>query len=61
MLVARRLCESGCGFVTVHSAGWDMHADGNNPGIVSGMEMLLLGGVAAAAAYGIGVLLQGLA
>ncbi|MEX2185857.1 MAG: DUF1501 domain-containing protein [Pirellulales bacterium] len=40
MLVARRLCEAGCGFVTVHSAGWDMHADGNNPGIVGGMEML---------------------
>lgn len=40
MLVARRLCEAGCGFVTVHSAGWDMHADGNNPGIVSGMGML---------------------
>jgi uncharacterized protein (DUF1501 family) len=40
MLVARRLCESGCGFVTVHSAGWDMHADSNNPGIVRGMEML---------------------
>jgi len=40
MLVARRLCEAGCGFVTVHSAGWDMHADTNNPGIVRGMEML---------------------
>lgn len=40
MLVARRLCEAGCGFVTVHSAGWDMHGDGNNPGIVSGMQML---------------------
>lgn len=40
MLTARRLIESGCGFVTVHSAGWDMHADGNNPGIYSGMEML---------------------
>ena len=40
MLVARRLCEAGCGFVTVHSAGWDMHADGNNPGIEVGMEML---------------------
>lgn len=39
-LTARRLIEAGCGFVTVHSAGWDMHADGNNPGIVSGMEML---------------------
>ena len=40
MLTARRLIESGCGFITVHSAGWDMHADGNNPGIVAGMEML---------------------
>ncbi len=40
MLTARRLVESGCQFVTVHSAGWDMHADGNNPGMVAGMEML---------------------
>ncbi|MEC9093219.1 MAG: DUF1501 domain-containing protein, partial [Planctomycetota bacterium] len=40
MLMARRLCESGCKFVTVHSAGWDMHADGNNPGMVKGMDML---------------------
>jgi uncharacterized protein (DUF1501 family) len=40
MLTARRLIEAGCGFVTVHSAGWDMHADGNNPGIHAGMEML---------------------
>jgi len=40
MLMARRLVEAGCGFVTVHSAGWDMHADGNNPGIEKGMEML---------------------
>ncbi|MEZ5944104.1 MAG: DUF1501 domain-containing protein [Planctomycetaceae bacterium] len=39
-LTARRLIEAGCGYVTIHSAGWDMHADGNNPGIVSGMEML---------------------
>ncbi|RMG40151.1 MAG: DUF1501 domain-containing protein [Planctomycetota bacterium] len=40
MLAARRLVESGCRFVTVHSAGWDMHADSNNPGIVAGMRML---------------------
>jgi uncharacterized protein (DUF1501 family) len=40
LLMARRLCEAGCGFVTVHSAGWDMHADVNNPGIVKGMGML---------------------
>ena len=39
-LTARRLLESGCRFVTIHSAGWDMHADGNNPGIAAGMEML---------------------
>jgi uncharacterized protein (DUF1501 family) len=40
MLMARRLIEAGAGFVTVQSAGWDMHADGNNPGIKGGMEML---------------------
>jgi len=40
MLTARRLIESGAGFVTVQSAGWDMHSDGNNPGIEAGMEML---------------------
>jgi hypothetical protein len=40
MLLARRLCEAGCGFVSVHSAGWDMHADSNNPSIGIGMEML---------------------
>ena len=40
MLMARRLCEAGCRFVTVHSPGWDMHADANNPGMTQGMEML---------------------
>jgi hypothetical protein len=40
LLLARRLIEGGAGFVTVQSAGWDMHADGNNPGIVEGMRML---------------------
>jgi uncharacterized protein (DUF1501 family) len=40
MLMARRLIEAGAGFVTVQSAGWDMHADGNNPGIETGMNML---------------------
>ena len=40
MLMARRLCEAGAGFITVHSAGWDMHADGNNPGMQTGMAML---------------------
>jgi len=27
LLLARRLCESGCGFVTVSYGGWDMHGD----------------------------------
>jgi uncharacterized protein (DUF1501 family) len=40
MLMARRLVEAGAGFVTVQSAGWDFHADVNNPGIKPGMEML---------------------
>jgi hypothetical protein len=25
MLLARRLCEAGAGFVTIHFGGWDMH------------------------------------
>lgn len=27
MLLARRLCEAGCGFVNIHYGGWDMHGD----------------------------------
>lgn len=41
LLLARRLCEAGCGFVTIHAgyAGvWDMHADGNNLNMVDGMK-----------------------
>lgn len=38
MLMARRLIEAGCGFVTVTSAGWDMH--GNAFGIDDGMPLL---------------------
>jgi uncharacterized protein (DUF1501 family) len=43
LLLARRLCEAGCGFVTIHAgyAGvWDMHADGNNLNMVDGMEAI---------------------
>lgn len=25
LLLARRLCEAGCGFVNIHYGGWDMH------------------------------------
>jgi len=39
LLLARRLCEAGCGFVTVTTRFvWDMHADQNNLGVQSGME-----------------------
>lgn len=27
LLIARRLCEKGCGFVTVNYGGWDMHGN----------------------------------
>jgi hypothetical protein len=39
LLLARRLCEAGCGFVTVTTNFvWDMHADVNNAGIEEGMQ-----------------------
>ena len=39
MLLARRLCERGAGFVTVTTNFvWDMHADVNNATMVEGME-----------------------
>lgn len=38
LLLARRLCEAGCGFVTVTTSFvWDMHADVNNAGCEEGM------------------------
>jgi hypothetical protein len=38
LLLARRLCEAGCGFVTVTTNFvWDMHADVNNAGCEEGM------------------------
>ncbi len=41
LLLARRLCQAGCAFVTVHAdyAGvWDFHADGNNLNVRDGMQ-----------------------
>ena len=35
LLQARRLCEAGCGFVTLHFGGWDMHG-----GIKAAMDNL---------------------
>tara|TARA_B100002052_G_scaffold292496_1_gene314173 strand:- start:153 stop:1550 length:1398 start_codon:yes stop_codon:yes gene_type:complete len=43
LCLARRLCEAGCGFVTIHAsyAGvWDMHADGNNLNMIDGMNAI---------------------
>ena len=46
-LMARRLVERGCRYITINHfdtvfgiSCWDMHADGNNPNIVKGMNML---------------------
>ena len=39
LLLARRLCERGCGFVTVTTSFvWDMHADVNNATMTEGMD-----------------------
>jgi uncharacterized protein (DUF1501 family) len=40
LLLARRLCEAGCGFVTVFDAGWDMHANNNSPRNMEGLNWL---------------------
>ncbi len=41
LLLARRLCEAGCGFVTVTTNFvWDMHADVNNAGVEEGMRYM---------------------
>jgi uncharacterized protein (DUF1501 family) len=41
LLLARRLCEHGCGFVTVTTNFvWDMHADINNTGVAEGMRYM---------------------
>lgn len=40
LLLARRLCEAGCGFVTVHNPGWDMHGGPRQYAMKKGMEGL---------------------
>ncbi len=41
LLMARRLCERGCGFVTVTTNFvWDMHSDINNAGVEEGMQYM---------------------
>jgi hypothetical protein len=39
LLLARRLCEAGCGFVLINTEFvWDMHQDVNNLGVLEGMD-----------------------
>jgi len=40
MLLARRLCEAGCGFVTVSDCGWDHHSNSNSPKGLGGFAWL---------------------
>jgi uncharacterized protein (DUF1501 family) len=40
LLLARRLCQAGCGFVTVGFAGWDNHANHLHPNVFHGMNLL---------------------
>jgi hypothetical protein len=40
MLLARRLCEAGCGFVTVTQGGWDMHGGGKEYTMADGLKSL---------------------
>ena len=40
MLLARRLCEAGCRFVTVHNPGWDMHGGPTQYDMPKGMREL---------------------
>ncbi len=40
MLMARRMCEAGCGFVTVSDCGWDFHSNSNSPKNQGGMHWL---------------------
>ena len=40
MLLARRMCEAGCGFVTVSDCGWDHHSNNNSPKGLGGFGLL---------------------
>jgi len=42
LLLARRLCEAGCGFITIHSEFvWDFHADVNNVAVPEGQKLVI--------------------
>lgn len=40
LLLARRLCEAGCGFITIHNPGWDMHGGDTQMNMPDGMRAL---------------------
>jgi hypothetical protein len=40
LLLARRLCEAGCGFITIHNPGWDMHGGDTQMNMPDGMARL---------------------
>lgn len=40
LLLARRLCEAGCGFITIHNPGWDMHGGDTQLNMPDGMRIL---------------------
>ena len=40
LLLARRLCEAGCGFITVSDCGWDHHSNNNSPKGLGGFSWL---------------------
>jgi uncharacterized protein (DUF1501 family) len=40
LLLARRLCEAGCGFITIHNPGWDMHGGDTQMNMPDGMLRL---------------------
>lgn len=42
LLLARRLCQAGCGFITIHSEFvWDFHADANNVAVPEGKKLVI--------------------
>ncbi len=42
LLLARRLCQAGCGFITIHSEFvWDFHADQNNVAVPEGKKLVI--------------------
>jgi uncharacterized protein (DUF1501 family) len=51
MLLARRLVEAGCGFVTVTCGGWDMHGGGKEFTMADGLSSLVPAVDKAAAAF----------